>query len=125
MKRILEREHRLLQAPVGFTPRALLAVAAVAQLVVALVAPMVEARGERSSRPHVEEAGTRLHHAHAETVCPACTASQIVSTMPVGAALTSEALARRVAPPAQRSPSGSRTRVLDATAPPRAPPSLA
>jgi copper chaperone NosL len=39
VKRILEREHRLLQVPVGWTPRALLAVAALL-LVVAWAAPL-------------------------------------------------------------------------------------
>ena len=61
-------------------------VAALGQLLVAVAAWADAADGALDARPHVEQDGTRLHHAHVESECALCAAQHIVS------------------PPAQRSP---------------------
>ena len=76
--------------------RLALLLAAVAQLAVAFLAPVAEARADRGPGAHVEAAGTRLHHAHVEALCPACAAQHLTSAAPSGAA---PAPTRRQAPP--------------------------
>src|SRR5919202_3045220 len=66
--------------------RLALVLAAAAQLALAFLAPAAEARADRDTRPHVELAGTRLHHAHIESLCPACSAQHLVSVPPSGGA---------------------------------------
>jgi hypothetical protein len=52
---------------------------AIAQVLLAL-APLGDARIASDASPHVEEAGTSLHHAHNEADCVACTAREILSS---------------------------------------------
>src|SRR5215216_3681658 len=66
--------------------RLALLLAAVAQLAVAFLAPAAEARADRDTRAHVEVAGTRLHHAHVELLCPACSSQLLLSVPPSGRA---------------------------------------
>src|ERR671932_2352852 len=68
--------------------RLALVLAAVAQLALAFLAPAAEARTDRDTRAHVEVAGTRLHHAHVESLCPACSAQHLMSVPPAGGAST-------------------------------------
>jgi hypothetical protein len=55
-----------------------LALAALALLAVSVLAPVAEARAGQGMGPHVEAGGTRLHHAHIESLCPTCGAQQLV-----------------------------------------------
>ena len=52
---------------------------ALAQIVLAF-APLMELERSGDSRPHVEEAGTSLHHAHNEADCTACVARVLLAT---------------------------------------------
>ncbi|MEJ7810220.1 MAG: hypothetical protein WKG32_07345 [Gemmatimonadaceae bacterium] len=61
-----------------------LALMAIAQLAGALLAPAAEARTDRANVVHVEQAGTRLHHAHVESLCPSCVAQQLFGPTPAG-----------------------------------------
>ncbi|HEU4564206.1 MAG TPA: hypothetical protein VFS05_06150 [Gemmatimonadaceae bacterium] len=101
--------------------RAALALAAVVQLVLAVAVPLAEARGSRSAAAHVEEAGTSLHHAHIESLCPSCTALGLMATPPAPAHVLDTAVA--TAPrPIVRPRDGHASRVPLLTAAPRAPP---
>jgi hypothetical protein len=51
----------------------------VAQLFLAL-APVSEGRFGPDARPHVEQSGTAVHHAHDASHCAACTARGLLST---------------------------------------------
>lgn len=68
-----------------------------AQLVLVLT-PLIEGREGPDARAHVEEAGTRIHHAHDEAYCSACTArhllasSEVLAQEPISAASASRAL---------------------------------
>ena len=60
----------------------------VAQLVLVLT-PLIEGREGPDARAHVEEAGTRTHHAHDEADCSACTVRHLLAAsevVPPGAA---------------------------------------
>jgi hypothetical protein len=50
-----------------------------AQFVVAL-SPLLEGRDGPDARAHVEEAGTRIHHAHDEAYCSACTVRHLLAS---------------------------------------------
>ena len=102
--------------------RLALLLAAVAQLAVAFLAPAAEARADRGARAHVEEAGTRLHHAHAETMCPACGAQHLTSVPPSGA--PSVPAARHALPLAATTTSGLPRCGTEANSPRAPPPSL-
>jgi hypothetical protein len=51
-----------------------IALAAMAHLLAAFVAPMTDAGGERGLGVHVEEAGTSKHHSHVDSTCVVCAA---------------------------------------------------
>jgi hypothetical protein len=53
-----------------------------AQLVLVLT-PIIEGREGPDARAHVEQAGTRIHHAHDEADCSACTARQLLASTEV------------------------------------------
>lgn len=53
-----------------------------AQLVLVLT-PLLEGRGGPDARAHVEEAGTRIHHAHDEALCSACTVRHLLASSAV------------------------------------------
>jgi hypothetical protein len=52
---------------------------AVAQIFLSF-APLLEARNGPDARAHVENAGTRLHHAHDESECAACIARGLLAS---------------------------------------------
>ena len=52
---------------------------AIAQVLLAF-SPILEGNQGKSSRAHVEEAGTTLHHAHNEADCAACAARGLLSS---------------------------------------------
>src|SRR5690349_9761115 len=52
---------------------------AVAQIFLSF-APLFEGRDGQDSRAHVEEAGTKLHHAHDESDCAACVARGLLAS---------------------------------------------
>ena len=58
-------------------------VAALGQLLVA-VAAWADAAADRGgdARPHVEQDGTRLHHAHVESQCALCAAQHLIARPP-------------------------------------------
>ena len=58
------------------------ALAVVAQLSGGLLAPAAEAHADRSTRAHVEQGGTRLHHVHVESLCPVCSAPHLFGPAP-------------------------------------------
>src|SRR5512140_1958298 len=53
-----------------------------AQLVL-VFSPLLEGRGGPDARAHVEEAGTRIHHAHDEALCSACTVRHLLASSSV------------------------------------------
>jgi len=53
-----------------------------AQLVLVFT-PLLEGRGGPDARAHVEEAGTRIHHAHDEALCSACTVRHLLASSAV------------------------------------------
>src|SRR4051812_3860968 len=53
-----------------------------AQLVLVFT-PLLEGRGGPDARAHVEEAGTRIHHAHDEADCSACTVRHLLASSSV------------------------------------------
>jgi len=53
-----------------------------AQLVLVFT-PLLEGRGGPDARAHVEEAGTRIHHAHDEDYCSACTVRHLLASSSV------------------------------------------
>ena len=53
-----------------------------AQLVLVLT-PLLEGRGGPDARAHVEEAGIRIHHAHDEAYCSACTVRHLLASSAV------------------------------------------
>src|SRR6476660_5624558 len=65
---------------IGWRPALLLVF--VAQLVLVLT-PLLEGRGGPDARAHVEEAGTRIHHAHDEAYCSACTVRHLLASSAV------------------------------------------
>ena len=101
--------------------RVALALATMAQLVIAAVAPLAEVRArQQDAQAHVEREGTRLHHAHVEALCPSCAAHHLVGHTPrAGAALP--ATVRHFAPPPARLPLAAGVE-RDGTSSPRAPP---
>ncbi|MBA2708091.1 MAG: hypothetical protein H0U59_09835 [Gemmatimonadaceae bacterium] len=58
--------------------RPVMFVFALAQLLLAF-APLVEARAGKNAQPHVELAGTGVHHAHDDASCFACVARHLLS----------------------------------------------
>jgi len=54
----------------------------IAQLVLVLT-PLIEGREGPDARAHVEEAGTRIHHAHDEAYCSACTVRHLLASSEV------------------------------------------
>jgi hypothetical protein len=53
-----------------------------AQLVLVFT-PLLEGRGGPDARAHIEEAGTRIHHAHDEAYCSACTVRHLLASSAV------------------------------------------
>jgi len=53
-----------------------------AQLVLVFT-PLLEGRGGPDARAHVEEAGIRIHHAHDEALCSACTVRHLLASSSV------------------------------------------
>ena len=95
-------------------------VAAVGQLLVAVAAWADSAGATGDARSHVEQAGTRLHHAHVESDCALC-AAQHIGAAPAPRAVAPPHVAARSVPPVNRGVAqvASRGRGLH---PPRAPP---
>jgi len=54
----------------------------IAQLVLVLT-PLIEGRDGPDARAHVEQAGTRIHHAHDEAYCSACTVRHLLASSEV------------------------------------------
>jgi hypothetical protein len=54
----------------------------IAQLVLVLT-PLLEGRDGPDARAHVEEAGIRIHHAHDEAYCSACTVRHLLASSAV------------------------------------------
>ena len=99
--------------------RLALLLAAAAQIAVAFLAPAAEARSGPEMRAHVEAAGTRLHHAHIEASCPACSAQHLTSVAPSS---KTSAPARRHALPLEATASAAVARRAFDPNSPRAPP---
>jgi hypothetical protein len=66
--------------PLGFTRalRIVTALVAMAQLLLAVAAPLAEPPDSTVAAVHVEQAGTSTHHAHGE-LCAVCAASHLVA----------------------------------------------
>lgn len=71
--------------PLGFgrAMRVVTAIAAIAQLLVVIAAPLAERASSDVAPVHVEQAGTRTHHAHGE-LCATCVALHLLAHPPRG-----------------------------------------